>query len=418
MVAIVRSTASGLLAFLTLAAAAPFETPEFLEDDPPESMLQMGSSSASVAPAVFPIIPSRLREPPLGRAKPLAADQDLLRGSKKGADGHYYLNRDGADRRLTLDPSLQEKLTRVLEIYQTPYAAVVVLDPSSGRVLAMAEHSERDPQMRGLPTKAVFPAASIFKIVTASALLDEGVSPDESECFHGGKRRISEKLLQDTARDQNCLSLSTAFAKSANLVFAKLTQKYLSADQLRRRAEALYFNQPIDFPVATEMSLAGIPDDLLGLASAGSGFGDVYLSPLHAASIAAVIASGGLWHAPILFEDQALGNEGVRVISEDNARGLAEMMERTIAIGTARRIFHQRGWTVDGAAGKTGCLGDRKPFRDYSWFVGFAPKSQPSVAVAAVIVNDLKWRIRATYLAREAMRLALAARLVQVVRRP
>src|SRR5712692_3892707 len=119
MVAIVCSTALGLLGLLTLGAAAPFETPEFFQGDPPESMLQMGLSSASVAPAVVRIIPSRLREPPLGRAKPLAANQDLLRGSKKGADGHYYLNRDGADRRLTLDPSLQEKLTRVLEIYQT-----------------------------------------------------------------------------------------------------------------------------------------------------------------------------------------------------------------------------------------------------------------------------------------------------------
>lgn len=62
---------------------------------------------------------------------------------------------------------------------------------------------------------------------------------------------------------------------------------------------------------------------------------------------------------------------------------------------------------MQGAVGKTGSLADKKPFRDYSWFVGFAPKEDPKIAVAAVIVNDPKWRIRATWLGREAMRLGM-----------
>src|SRR5712692_8271943 len=127
MVAAVGSAALSLLALLALGAASPFESPEFLEGDPPESMLQTEAGSPSDAPAALPNIPSRLREPPLGTAKPLAADQDLVRASRKGADSRYHLNRDGVDRRLTLDPSLQEKLTHLLQSYQTPYAAVVVL---------------------------------------------------------------------------------------------------------------------------------------------------------------------------------------------------------------------------------------------------------------------------------------------------
>ena len=59
--------------------------------------------------------------------------------------------------------------------------------------------------------------------------------------------------------------------------------------------------------------------------------------------------------------------------------------------------------------GKTGSLADRNPFRDYSWFVGFAPREAPKVAVAAVVVNEPRWRIRAPWLAREAMRLGLEA---------
>ncbi|HSP77995.1 MAG TPA: penicillin-binding protein, partial [Myxococcaceae bacterium] len=76
--------------------------------------------------------------------------------------------------------------------------------------------------------------------------------------------------------------------------------------------------------------------------------------------------------------------------------------------GTARRIFRERGMRVPGAVGKTGTLADRRPFRDYSWFVGFAPRDKPRLAVAAVIVNEPLWRIRATWLGREALRLGLA----------
>ena len=65
---------------------------------------------------------------------------------------------------------------------------------------------------------------------------------------------------------------------------------------------------------------------------------------------------------------------------------------------------------MPGAVGKTGSLADKKPFRDYTWFVGYAPKENPQVAVAALIVNDYVWRIRAPWLAREAMRLYLAGK--------
>ncbi|MFL5320448.1 MAG: penicillin-binding transpeptidase domain-containing protein, partial [Myxococcaceae bacterium] len=119
-----------------------------------------------------------------------------------------------------------------------------------------------------------------------------------------------------------------------------------------------------------------------------------------------VAANEGLWRNPILFED-AKASEPVKVMSAERAHVLTTMMEQTVTEGTARRIFHERGFKVTNAVGKTGSLADKKPFRDYTWFVGFAPKDDPKVAVAAVIVNDMKWRIRATWLAREAMRLYL-----------
>jgi len=331
----------------------------------------------------------------------------LVARAQLDASGRLRLAGPGGERLLTLEPTLQETLTELLASYQTPYAAVVVLEPSTGRVLAMAEHSAADPAMRGLATKALFPAASVFKLVTATALLDAGLSPDDVGCAHGGKRHIQARLLEDSSADQTCLSLAEAMGRSANAVFAKLTHRHLSAEQLLAAADAMHFNRAFDFPVPTDISLARVPDDALGLATTGAGFGDVYLSPLHGAMLASVAATRGLWRAPVLFEDQVDAVPTERVLSEEQATALVRMMEETVTHGTAHRFF--RGAALRTAVGKTGSLADKAPlpYRDYTWFVGFAPRDNPRVAVAAVVVNDMRWRIHAPWLAGEALRLVL-----------
>jgi hypothetical protein len=217
----------------------------------------------------------------------IPSEEDLIGAAHKRADGRYVLASGAVEKMLTIDGPLQEKLEHLLRSYQTPFGALVAIDPSTGRILAMAEHAEQAPQIRGLTTRAVFPAASIFKIVTAAALLEAGLKPEDQECSHGGKRRISAQLLTESSQDRACYSLATALARSANAIFAKLTYKHLSAEKLKESAHAFYFNRPIEFPIPTDVSLAAIPLDALGLATTGSGFGDVYLSPLHGAAIAA-----------------------------------------------------------------------------------------------------------------------------------
>jgi peptidoglycan glycosyltransferase len=365
------------------------------------------AAASGPEPAALLPVPSRVRTPPLASVRPLSTAEDLIARARRDGS-RYVVSGPEGEAALTLLPALQESLSRTLAEYQTPWAAVVVLEPSTGRVLAMVEHSEAAPGLRGLPVKAVFPAASIFKLVTASALLEEGVSPDEESCYHGGKRRVSESLLTDSSRDRQCVSLSEALGKSANVVFAKLTHRYLDADKLRAAAELFRFNTAIPFAIPTEPSLAAVPDEPLELARTGAGFGDVFLSPLHGALIASVAANHGLWRAPILLErDLAAAPDPERILSEERAAELTGMMEATVTHGTARRFFRLR--ELRGAVGKTGSLADRNPFRDYSWFVGFAPKDDPRIAVAAVVVNEPRWRIRAPWLAREAMRLGLDA---------
>ncbi len=354
--------------------------------------------------------PMRTRDsPPIASVRSLPASKDLIARARLDSAGRMLVKVDGQDRVLTVDPDLQESLKGILRNYAPPYAAVVAVEPGTGRVLAMSEHSQAQPTLRGLTTAAVFPAASIFKIVTGAALLEAGVGADTVECFHGGKRRLLPRHLEDSSKDRNCTSLASAMGLSANVVFAKLTHKHLVPEKLRAWAEAFHFNRAIPFPIPTEISSALVPEEDFGFAQTGAGFGDVYMSPLHAANLAAVAANNGLWRDPVLFEDEVSPTTpGTRVMSAEQAAALEEMLEQTVTAGTARKVFRERGFRVANAVGKTGSLADKKPFRDYTWFVGYAPKDNPRIAVAALIVNDPIWRIRATWLARETMRLYLA----------
>ncbi len=315
---------------------------------------------------------------------------------------------------LTIQPDLQARLRRLLADYRVPWGATVLLEPRSGRVLAMAEHSQNEPSARDLSLRALAPAASIFKIVTSAALLERGIEPAAEVCYHGGKHRIQKRnLADDPRRDRRCVTLASALGRSANVVFAKLADRDLSADLLRATAERFLFNVPIPFVRPIDISRAEISDEPFERATTAAGFGPVRLSPLHGALLAAIVANGGVFVPPEIMEsvdgtEPPRRGEVRRVIDERVAAALAEMMRTTVTEGTARRAFRngrRRSPLAEvTVAGKTGSLSDPHPFRDYSWFVGFAPVENPQVAVATVIVNERLWRVKAPYVAHEALK--------------
>lgn len=329
----------------------------------------------------------------------------LWRKAKLTGDGYVARTALGKEARLTLAPHLQQSMEKLLRMYKPVGAAVVALDPKTGKVLALAEYGE------GTATKPLYPAASVFKIITGAALLEKGVRPESETCYHGGVHRLVGKLLEDKPHlDRRCLSLSMALAKSANVVFAKMAAKHLDAEDLRKSAEKFLFNRPI-FDQPVEQSRAQIPDEGLDFAKSAAGFGEVKLSPMHAALIAAAVGNGGIAMEPSIVEsidDEIVDPTGsMRLLNPETAGSLRDMMKLTVSQGTATSSFRERHRNVMGdieVAGKTGSLSVRKgQFKDYSWFVGFAPADDPKIAVAVVVVNGLKWRVHAPYVAREAL---------------
>ncbi len=134
---------------------------------------------------------------------------------------------------------------------------------------------------------------------------------------------------------------------------------------------------------------------------------------MHAALIAAAVGNGGIAEEPSLIDEvdgeEVLPTGSMRLMNPDTATALRDMMKLTVSEGTATSSFVERHHKSLGdiqVAGKTGSLSThtRGPFKDYSWFVGFAPADDPKIAVAAVVVNGLKWRVHAPFIAREALK--------------
>lgn len=328
---------------------------------------------------------------------------------------------------LSLDPGLQAHLTAEYSRFEVPYGATVAVEPETGRVLAYVTHSSANAEAGDLVLDATPPSASVFKTITAAALVDAGVVGDTEVCFHGGSRRLMLEHLSDSERDRECATLADALGSSINAVFAKLAVKHLNRPTLERYASAFGYGHALPFDIRTRPSPFEVPDDeaeKLEFARTSAGFWHTHMSPLHGAVIAATFANDGRMMRPTLV-DELRAADGTRVFSNvpsairqviprATARAVGQMMERTVTRGTARRSFFDRrgrpflpGIRV---AGKTGTLSASEPYRGYTWWVGYAPLDDPKIAVAALVVNEPRWRIKASYMAREALRYYLLER--------
>jgi cell division protein FtsI/penicillin-binding protein 2 len=341
-------------------------------------------------------------------------------------DGDQYIATltDGRRAVLTLDPRLQAAAEKLLDEARAPRAGIVAMTPD-GRILALAGRRAADPTAAAAAKgsrKGTFdwrnatdvwaPGASIFKLVTATALLRAGVDPDGKICYHGGLRSVVEHNLHDDRRDFRCDSLAFGVAHSQNAILGKLAYQKLEPPALEAEAKQLGWSAPLlgDLTgAAGETALPQAHD--LEFARAAAGFTGARLSVLGGALLAATFASGGEQPAARLIasvDGAAIpAAKARRAVAAETARTIARMMAGTCDDGSAARVFGKhRSIRV---AGKTGTLAQSKPtFIEHSWFVGFAPTDKPELVVSVLIGNSESWHLRGHEVAKRLIDQALA----------
>jgi cell division protein FtsI/penicillin-binding protein 2 len=343
-----------------------------------------------------------------------------LNAMKVDADGATAPTPNGGTAELTLDPELERAATRLLVAARPVEGAALAVDVRTGRVLAWAG-TKGATGAPSLPTTTLAPAASLFKIVTTTALLEKRVSPSLEVCTAGGASEISiDHLSKPKSGAALCGPFHEALGRSRNAVFAQLATRYLRPADLLGTAERLGFGQDAPFDVPVKIGTLAVPDSGLDLARAAAGFLGSRLSPVGAAEIASTIASGGRLLRFRLVE-RADGYEAPRrrellsrAMRESTAREIARMMEVTVHSGTSREVFSDEdGHNYLGdvrVAGKTGTLQPSDDDPTTSWFVGFAPSRAPRIVVSVLLENGATYRQKANEVGRDLLRAYFAAR--------
>ena len=344
---------------------------------------------------------------------PAAALSSAIDLDKITRDGDHYVVvlADGRHAVLTLEPDLQLLAEKLLDESRAPRGAIVAMAPD-GRILALAGRRTTEPKGSRdgtydwrLATDVWAPAASVFKLVTASALVTAGVDPDEKVCYHGGIRSVLEHNLRDDKRDSRCESLAYGVAHSNNAIVGKLAFQKLEPKTLDAEARTLGWTNPIpDLAIATpaltgELVMPATHD--LEFARVAAGFsseaGGAKLSVVGGALLAATFADDGQQPTPRLIASidgvAVASPPSHRVITQATARAVARMMVQTCDGGSAARSFGKsRPVRV---AGKTGTLTRTVPFfMEHSWFVGFAPAAKPEIIVSVLLGNSESWHLR------------------------
>ena len=353
----------------------------------------------------------------------LAGDPLTDAFAKFGADRY-----DPKDLTLSLSYGLQQAAVAALGKHR---GAVVMLDPKTGQILALASTPTYDASAISNPTTArdafaalqadpaqpLLPRAtlgryvpgSVFKIVTAAAGLGSGaITPGTT--FKQQPAAEKNGLLVDgfrvhdghhPATGSTALDLVGATEVSCNIYYA-LTGLQTGGAALVDYAQKMGFGAPLPFDLPTAVSQVtngggsapgGFTDDV-ELANASYGQAETVVTPLQMALVAATVANGGELMQPQLVialtgkrsGTRAIGTRSMgRVISVTNAEAINAAMVKAVE-GTLGRQF-TTGAKVPGVitAGKSGTAELGGTGEPHSWFIGFAPANDPKVAIAVLV---------------------------------
>jgi penicillin-binding protein A len=325
------------------------------------------------------------------------------------------------------DATLSRAAQRLLAAARPLAGAAIVARASSGEVLVFEQFKGRTGSAPPLLTPV--PAASVFKLVTTTALFERGgVTPRQRVCHAGGEHSI-ERIHLEPSTDANalCAPFHYALGFSRNSVYAQLVTQYLPRTALLETAERFGFNAPLSFELPTTLGTLELPYNDLAYARAAAGFQGNQLSPIGAAHLALAIARGGEPLRLRVRPDSGSVEPLPRIMSLGSATRLGRMMEVTIHSGTCQKVFSDESGRSHlgniGIAGKTGTLRADGKDATTSWFLGFAPSRKPEICIAVMLQNPPVWRRKASEVARDLLRCHFAGRAgvrspFEVVRAP
>ena len=322
----------------------------------------------------------------------------------------------------SLDIELQNYLLSKLNTSTARYIGIVAMDPVTGKILSMVSFNKKDPTDNPCLDNR-FPAASIFKIVTASAAIEKyGFTSNHVFTYNGMKHTLYKSQLKERkTRYTNRVTFKDAFAQSVNPVFGKIGYLYLGKDTLEEYAKAFGFNQDINFEIIVDPSCVALTDKPYQWAEIASGFNNqTKMTPLHGAMMASAVINQGQLLEPTIV-DQIVNENGriiyqgkstpmSQAIAPDASQTLNLLMENTIKSGTGRKAFrrYRRDKILSKLTigGKTGSIDNKVHDARYDWFVGFAEekKGEKKIAVSVIVAHEKYIGLRATYYARIAMK--------------
>jgi cell division protein FtsI (penicillin-binding protein 3) len=305
---------------------------------------------------------------------------------------------EGRNVRLTLDNTLQANaqsvLLRTARSWRARAASAVVLDPSTGEVLAMASEpgfdanrfSEVDDDTRrNRAVTDTYEPGSTLKVVTVAAALSEGLVTPSTSFSLSPSIHVADRVIHEAHRTRTeRMTVAEILSRSSNVGTITLAE-LLGRSRLETWVERFGFGKKtgVDFPGETSGILPYYwSGSTIGTLPIGHG---IAVTPVQMAAAYAAVANGGVWHGPHLVADRPVKRR--RVISRQVSDQLMSMLRDVVIEGTGTEA-EVEGYQV---AGKTGTAAKPDPNGGYSKsryvasFVGLVPASAPRLVVLVTV---------------------------------
>ncbi len=311
----------------------------------------------------------------------------------------------------TLKTDLQQVAYDALGSYR---GAVVVMEPSTGKILAMVSKPAYDPNkvdqdwkeliadedtkasLLNRASQGLYPPGSTFKILTSLEYMRENPKDYNKYSYHcTGDIEYDNMVIHCyNGKVHGKVDLLESFSKSCNTSFSNIG-KGLNYDSFYNLCQSLLFNQKL--PVEMESSISkftlkkGVSGVKEGMQTA-IGQGNTLISPLQNAMITSAIANGGVMMKPYVVDRIENANGNIvkhysaqlygKPMTPEESGFIGKMMRSVVTDGTGKKLKN----ISQKVAGKTGSA-DNSGGSAHAWFVGYAPYDNPQIAVSVIVEN-------------------------------